>query len=543
MARRLPSVVPLSLTLGLVLALGPVISHAQLAPGPLSRPHAALEGMRNCTKCHALGTREVTANCLGCHQEIAQMRSRGTGLHRDEAHATCADCHVEHQGLDYELVHWPQGRDSFDHATTGFALEGRHAATDCRKCHQASHIGDGARWRRVGKDLDRTWLGLQTSCTSCHEDPHRGQFKAACTQCHGMTGWKPASGFDHAATAFALSGRHRDVACDRCHKLAKAGAAGESYRQYAGISAGDCNACHTDPHAGALGGPCAKCHVTAGWKQNVGGTFDHARTRYPLVGQHARVDCGGCHGGERRKPAFAACTDCHRDAHGAASLQRPRLLACEGCHTVDGYRPARFDAVRHDSTAFPLRGAHLAVACDGCHKPRAGKAAPDLAPAHARCEECHRDPHRGQTARVQGERGCVACHAENGWRQVAFDHAATGYPLENAHARATCRACHADAVFHSGQAPRTCSACHQDVHAGQFVADGTTACDRCHVTVDWLAEKFDHDRDSRFPLRGGHEAVACKSCHQPLEGARSLRFKPLDTACATCHRVVPKEKS
>jgi hypothetical protein len=322
----------------------------------------------------------------------------------------------------------------------------------------------------------------------------------------------------------------------------KAGNDGASFRQFAGIAGADCNACHVDPHAGALGTPCAKCHTTAGWQQNVGGTFDHARTRYPLVGRHARVDCGGCHDRGRRKPAFAACTDCHRDTHGGTALQRPRLLACERCHSVEGFRPARFGLAQHDSAAFPLRGAHLAVACDACHRPATAKAAPNLAPTHARCVDCHRDPHAGQTARVQGDRGCVACHVEAGWRQVAFDHTTTGYPLDNAHARASCRACHDGAVFRSGQPPRTCAACHQDAHAGQFAVDGAVACERCHVTKDWLAEKFDHDRDSRFPLRGGHEAVACVACHPPLEGGPSLRFKPLDVTCAACHRVVPKEK-
>jgi hypothetical protein len=517
-------------------------AQAQLSPGPLSRPHVELEGLRNCTKCHALGTREVTANCLACHREIAAMRTGKPGFHKDDACATCSDCHTEHQGLDYELIAWPQERDGFDHTTTGFALTGRHATIDCRTCHLAKHVSNAEFLQAAGKDLDRTWLGLDPACTACHDDVHQGQFTRECTQCHETGAWKPASRFDHAATTFVLDGRHRDVVCDRCHAPVTAEAGGKPYRRYAAVPAGDCIACHVDPHAGALGGPCAKCHVTIGWRQNVAGSFDHERTHYPLRGKHARVECAGCHSGERRKPAFAVCADCHHDAHGAAELQRPRLLACENCHTVDGFRPARFSLAQHDSTAFPLRGAHLAVACDACHKPLAAKAPANLAPACAGCIDCHSDPHKGQTARVQGSRSCGACHVEASWRQVTFDHAATGYPLENGHARAKCRKCHDGAVFNSGQPVRPCASCHQDIHAGQFAVDGTTACDRCHVTVDWLAETFVHDRDSRFPLRGEHEAVKCQACHLPLEGGRSLRFKPLDTACATCHRVVPKEK-
>jgi hypothetical protein len=74
--------------------------------------------------------------------------------------------------------------------------------------------------------------------------------------------------------------------------------------------------------------------------------------------------------------------------------------------------------------------------------------------------------------------------------------------------------------------------------ADRTASDGVTvACDRCHVTTDWLAELFDHDRDSRFPLRGGHERVACRTCHPPLDAAdeRLLRFKPVPVECRACH--------
>ncbi len=65
-----------------------------------------------------------------------------------------------------------------------------------------------------------------------------------------------------------------------------------------------------------------------------------------------------------------------------------------------------------------------------------------------------------------------------------------------------------------------------------------------HDIRDWLAEKFDHDRDSRFSLRGGHERVACAVCHLPLPEAegRSLRFKPLPVDCRACHTNNPPAK-
>jgi hypothetical protein len=74
---------------------------------------------------------------------------------------------------------------------------------------------------------------------------------------------------------------------------------------------------------------------------------------------------------------------------------------------------------------------------------------------------------------------------------------------------------------------------------------GSVDCARCHVTVDWLAENFDHDRDSRFALRGAHAKVACRACHVAPAGEPVLVFRPLESECAACHPVLPaveKEK-
>jgi hypothetical protein len=325
---------------------------------------------------------------------------------------------------------------------------------------------------------------------------------------------------------------------------------------FAGLAHAACTDCHRDPHADALGPDCRKCHTTDGWLLIRGDTFDHSLTRYPLVGRHAAVTCAGCHSQERKKPDFTSCGACHADAHDGAGLARPRLVKCEDCHTVEGFRPARYPLSKHQETAFPLRGAHLATACDLCHRPLGAASYPkaaDLAPVHGACTDCHQDPHKNQTVKYAADRGCVSCHTDDSWKTVSFDHGPTGFPLEGRHAGADCLACHArtGAEIPFSGAARHCAGCHQDVHRGQF-ADKVTddkvtddgqavACDRCHVTVDWLAEKFDHDRDSRFVLKGGHEKVVCTACHRPLEEGndRLLHFKPLATACKDCHANTP----
>ena len=146
----------------------------------------------------------------------------------------------------------------------------------------------------------------------------------------------------------------------------------------------------------------------------------------------------------------------------------------------------------------------------------------------------------------QGGR-CDVCHGAEGWSGATFDHRQTGFALDGAHARARCRDCHKNEALTDFRGLRTaCAACHEDIHAGQFAGGrtgqgGQVACDRCHVTRDWFAEKFDHERDSRFALRGGHETTPCARCHLPrqVEGRMVVNYRPVPTACKDCHSTPP----
>lgn len=549
------------------------VAQAQLSPGPLSRPHAHLEGIKKCDQCHELGNRQVGDKCSACHTEIAAQRTSGKGLHAEPAFARCVDCHTEHHGADYDLVFWKDGQDKFDHHRAGWDLTGAHAKLDCRKCHTVKYIANPASLTSRHKDLNRTFLGLPTDCLGCHGDHHRGQLKTdgkvrACTACHDTARWKPAATFDHAKSAFPLTGRHVQVACAKCHPAlpAETNDRGQvSTAKFTPVAHGNCTDCHKDKHVGQLGPECTKCHVTEGWKIINGAGFDHAKTKYPLVGRHAKLSCGDCHGPGRQKPPFAACRDCHRDAHDGTGRQRPAWVTCETCHTVEGFKPARFGLEQHAKSAFPLVGAHQAVPCLLCHKPLAKAAGPkapyantpELKPAAARCVDCHRDPHLGQGDKfaVDANAGaCVACHNQDSWRKVAFDHNRAEFKLDGRHQKVACTTCHKPVAATKKEpkalpfkvAEKHCAACHKDVHKGQFddrpvVGAKAADCARCHVTTDWLAEKFDHEKDSRFPLRGGHEKVACAKCHLPVAGdsPRLLHFKPLPVDCRACHANLP----
>jgi len=574
---------PLILTgsiLILHLNLNPRASQAQLSPGELSQAHSHLDGLKKCSSCHKLGKRNVGPKCLDCHREIAAMRAGGPGLHANEDFANCIDCHNEHHGRDYDLIFWPDGQENFKHDVLGYEMTGAHLKLKCRQCHGVKHVTNPGELRSLNKEFDRTWLGLDRQCLSCHRDPHDGTLtggpkQTTCTSCHDTNQWRPAAAFNHDTSEFPLTGKHQKVTCTKCHQAkGKPVTVGEikvAVAIFKPQAHQNCTACHKDPHANTLGPNCTQCHTTDGWLLINGETFDHTKTKYPLTGRHAGVSCAQCHGEGRKKPAYAACQDCHRDAHDSVRLQRPRLMTCENCHSVDGFQPANYTMARHAESPFPLRGAHQATPCFSCHNPLGNQAstssgaaksiyaqAADLGPTHQQCTECHRDPHLGQTTKITnagGQTGCVACHQETTWRTTGFDHASTKFVLQDRHATAACTACHkptrqaglVELAFQG--APKNCAGCHDDIHNGQFATrtlpdSPVVDCGGCHVTLDWFAEKFDHETDSRFPLRGGHEKVACQTCHlpRPQDNQRLVHFKPLPTDCRSCHGNAPADQ-
>jgi hypothetical protein len=70
---------------------------------------------------------------------------------------------------------------------------------------------------------------------------------------------------------------------------------------------------------------------------------------------------------------------------------------------------------------------------------------------------------------------------------------------------------------------------------------GRTDCARCHWTTAFTRLRFDHDRDSRFPLGEMHDDLACSACHKPVQkgadavGKAVVRFRPLARKCVDCH--------
>ena len=627
---------PVFLLLILGVLAAPSLVSAQISPGPLSKAHQSLSGSTQCNTCHQFGTSTPTFKCLDCHKEIAQRLSANKGFHaqlgmKNPNGRDCVRCHLEHNGEDFGLIHWEPSLKQFDHRQAGYPLVDKHAGVACEKCHTPAHMVPVARALLKESNPTKSFLGLSQDCATCHSDPHKGQLGPDCERCHNIQDWKQAKQFDHSKTKYPLTGAHAQVACEKCHFPSGP----EHTVKYTGIKFGECIDCHTDPHKGAFKGTCESCHTTATWKKVAMSDqqFDHSKTKYPLLGMHAKVACDQCHvNGDFKKqlafaqcvdchtpdphkgqfqaraskgecaechnvsgwkpslfgvkehatskyplegkhaavacekchmPAgkdtiykvkFAACTDCHQDAHDKQFAAAPYQNRCEDCHTAKDFHRSTFTIAKHKNTRFALTGAHVAVACAECHKSGLGGRTDKILPFHfqdSSCTACHADPHKGEfNTRMAQKRadgaalGCEACHSTKSWIDIrAFDHSKTKFPLVGGHRGVTCDECH-KALPNSHEiqfkgTPATCEACHTDPHGAQFAAkDGVTKCADCHVDQRWAPSTFDHDKRTQFPLTGAHANVGCPMCHRlerEIEGKPILFYKPTPKNCSDCH--------
>ncbi|HEU4401804.1 MAG TPA: cytochrome c3 family protein [Candidatus Polarisedimenticolia bacterium] len=579
--------------LGVILMLTAVSStRGQMSPGPLSAPHQDLDSALKCFTCHGKGEGSMREHCLACHTEIAFLVAHGRGLHARPGTEKCASCHPDHAGRDFAMVAWEEGKaESFDHARAGWPLEGKHSGPACRDCHKpAFQTSEVARLSKR-KDRREGWIGLDPACLSCHpsKDVHRGALGVDCAKCHDPRAWKPAPRFDHAKTAYPLTGRHAKVACDTCHLAAALkrplDAQGKAIPLYKPLPHKECSACHTDPHAGQLGTDCSRCHNSETWKSVDEKKFDHERTRYPLRGRHVTVPCARCHdpgtaGG--KKPAFAACASCHADAHAGTATLAGKIVDCAACHRVEGWRPSTYTPEQHATTRYPLAGAHLRLDCAACHRKNPpgvpaqalGRAAVLMRPQHERCTSCHEDAHGGQLAARPDRGACEPCHRVEGWKPSTFgiaEHARLKLPLQGRHASVPCAACHGPArqglpplpgrelLGRGGVAlglrETSCTDCHFDPHEGRFAARGerpkANGCVACHDTRAFRPSTVDVaiHRTFGLPLEGAHRAVPCQDCHRESKAAPSksslllnrseavrLPFILKERTCEACHR-------
>ena len=535
------------------LFLIPLVSFSQISPGELTSAHANLEGVQNCTKCHTIGKTIANDRCLSCHTEVSTRVQAKKGYHATVSSQPCATCHSEHHGRDFSIIHFD--RSKFDHNTTGYPLIGKHVGVSCDSCHVRSRIS-ASDIRSLLDKRRTTYMGMERVCKNCHTDQHRGQFTNTCDQCHTENGWKPASKFSHDRSRYPLTGKHVKVECASCHNKKVPNTEAVLYR---GLAFSTCNDCHQDPHRGKFTQPCTACHTTLAWQQMSGKEFDHARTRFPLLGAHAKLQCASCHAKSPRDrnasgelgfhvTRFQACADCHADAHAGQFAHRQDKGRCESCHDEQSFTLVTYTVEDHAKSPFVLTGAHVATPCVACHVANAVKAKSTRRfqwDGTISCLTCHKDIHAGQFK--DRPAACEGCHKTTAWSDLLFDHDKTKFPLDGKHKTTACDKCHLKAtpVRYAGLST-VCADCHakDEAHAGQFAVDGKTRCEPCHSAVSWKKTSLDHSK-TRFPLTGKHEAVACAQCHktETIGGKIVVRYKPLGVKCEDCHGSMPNNKS
>lgn len=525
----------LNIILGFIFLLNPALILAQLSPGDLSASHSNLEGISNCTKCHVLGNKLSGDKCLACHTEIYERITAQKGYHSsvEVKGKECISCHSEHNGKDFELVRLDVKK--FDHSLTGYRLSEPHSKADCKTCHIPKNIIDQK--IRVRKN---TWLGVQTSCLTCHNDYHRQTLPSNCLECHFEDNFKPASKFNHDNSRFKLAGRHKTVECSGCHKTQVID--GKNFQEFRGIEFSNCTSCHVDPHQNKFGQNCRQCHTEESFHiiKNTAG-FDHNKTAFKLEGKHQAVDCNKCHKTKYTDPLkHDRCTDCHNDYHYGQFTENGRVKNCSECHSVNDFTQHNYTLENHNQSKFVLRESHTAVPCFECHKKEQKWSFRSIG---INCSDCHRDIHKSFIdIKYYAGSDCSICHKESRWDEVSFDHSTTGFLITGAHKTATCRDCHfkkngSGIIVQSFNTLNGyCTECHSDNHNKQFEKDGKTDCTICHATVNWKATTFDHNKTA-FRLDGKHANLRCTSCHKPQnEGSvRFTLYKIKDFRCEACH--------
>jgi len=448
---------------------------------PLTGGHVGVE----CIKCHGNGYVSTPSTCVSCHQ--ANYNATTNPNHLTNKFST--DCQTCHNATAWQP-------STFNHNTTAFPLTGGHVGVDCIKCH-----GNG-------------YVSTPSTCVSCHQtnfnattNPNHvtAKFSTDCQTCHNAIAWQPSTFNHNTATTFPLTGSHVGVDCIKCHA-----------NGYAGTST-TCVSCHqanynatTNPNhlTNKFSTDCQTCHNVTAWQPS---TFNHNTTAFPLTGGHVGVDCIQCHGnGYVSTPS--TCVSCHQANYNATTnpnhLTNKFSTDCQTCHNATAWQPSTFN---HNTTAFPLTGSHVGVACITCHEK-------GYAGIPTTCVSCHQANYNVATnpnhiaAKFSTE--CQTCHNTIAWQPSTFNHnTATAFPLKGGHIGVDCIKCHTNGY---AGISTTCVSCHMadyntTTNPAHAAAKFPTTCETCHTVTAWIPSSFNHS--TYFPITTSRHNVSCTICH------------------------------
>lgn len=313
----------------------------------------------------------------------------------------------------------------------------------------------------------------ESECTSCHSRFSQQTQNALCLDCHKKV--------------------NQDV-------TAKQGYHGRSPQ----VIDASCSSCHTD-HKGR------DANIVLLDRE----LFDHNQTDFKLEGAHAYSQCNNCHKPEKLwRETPTQCFACHEDE----DVHKGDLgEKCGECHSAAGWGKKDYD---HDKTDFPLKGAHIKVSCVACHPGRHYEEAPK------ECVSCH----RGDDVHLKGYGDkCDSCHNSKEWKKTRYDHDKTDFRLKGAHKNTPCAACHKPGKA-ADKLASTCFSCHRadDIHKQRY----GKRCQDCHNSDSWGKNRFDHDKKTKFPLRGPHADATCNACH-----AGGVKKDAPVRDCIDCHKT------
>jgi hypothetical protein len=280
-------------------------------------------------------------------------------------------------------------------------------------------------------------------------------------------------------TRFAITGKHKQVSCDKCH--ARSGTGKKVYR-FPLMGGNFCANCHDNVHKGEFSSEfakkaCSSCHTTESFGQLK--KFDHSTTDFELRGKHRSLNCQKCHVATRRVARNGRvkhryifpnlreqnCASCHKDPHDGEYFG-----SCASCHVESSFK-----VTKDFHKNFKLSGVHNSLECTQCHLQEKR-----LSGTGTNCITCHQkdDVHGGSLP------NCKECHSQVYWEAATFSHSFTGFPLRGAHRAQECSACHASGMYKG--TPTECFACHakdaSSVATPAHTMPAYRRCEKCHST-------------------------------------------------------------
>ena len=377
----------------------------------------------NCASCHNGNYTTTPDQCVGCHQ--SDFNSAINPNHTAAGiPTTCEQCHTS--------TNWTPS--TFDHATTGFTLLGSHQSIQCSSCHEG------------------TTSGLNNLCITCHQPDYNAapnhtaqSYPTNCELCHNSVLWNQTN-FDHQNTNFPLTGSHTTVTCQQCHSSGYTGTSTECFSCHQTAFNNAVNPNHT---AAGIPSTCESCHNSTAW---IPSSFNHTTTGFELLGSHQPLQCSSCHVGTVTG-LNNQCIACHQPDFNSAPnhVSQSYPTTCELCHNSVAWDQTSFD---HQTTQFPLTGAHTTATCQQCHSG-------GYSGTSTLCYTCHQNDYQ-QSANPNHTTlalatTCENCHTTNpGWAPATFPVHNNFYQLLGAHLQVNnCTDCHQG---NYNTTPNTCMA-------------------------------------------------------------------------------------